>query len=208
MHGSIVDEICPTEVKIDLNNNKADKTNTVKPFSCQYCNKSFANKCKMKRHVDCVHFKVKPFSCQYCEKSFGQKQSCRIHENAVHLKIKSFSCQHCDKSFGLKYNMKEHINSVHMNIKTKLKLKLDTKPNVGKNLEGVVMNEKPRDNKTKANQCNHCKSFYKNRSVLKRHVNEVHLKIKPYFCKSCKYSCSRKGDMEKHVNAVHLKIHS
>ena len=87
MHGSIVDEICPTEVKIDLNNNKADKTNTVKPFSCQYCDKSFPNKCKMKRHVDCVHLKIKPFSCQYCEKLFSQKYNMIKHINSVHLNV-------------------------------------------------------------------------------------------------------------------------
>ena len=32
---------------------------------------------------------VKPFLCQYCEKSFGQKDSLKIHEKSVHLKIKN-----------------------------------------------------------------------------------------------------------------------
>ena len=70
----------------------------------------------------------------------------------------------------------------------KLEVEIDLNNNLvneTENLEGVLLNEELHD---------------------KKHVNEVHLKIKPYSCKFCEHSCSRKADMEKHVNLVHLKI--
>ena len=59
---------------------------------------------------------------------------------------------------------------------------------------------------TEAKKCIHCNYCSKNKSDMDRHVNQVHLMIKPYSCKFCKYSFHRKSDIERHVTSVHLKI--
>ena len=101
---SMVDKGCQTDVEIDLNNNTVVKTNSVKSFSCQYCNKSFNSKFTLKEHINAEHLQLKLSSCQYCEKSFAKKGDLRKHINAVHLQ--ALTCQYCEKSF----DRKDHIS--------------------------------------------------------------------------------------------------
>lgn len=41
---------------------------------------------------------------------------------------------------------------------------------------------------------------------MKRHIDSVHLKIKPFQCTSCDKSFSRNWDLKRHVKEVHMKI--
>ena len=87
--------------------------------------------------------------------------------------------------------------------------RLQNKQSISNNapLDGIDFTvwSKKRGSRVGKKKCNHCN--YRNyRKALMQHVNEVHLKIKPYSCDFCEHSCSRKPDMEKHMNSVHLKI--
>lgn len=39
-----------------------------KPFTCAFCEKTFASKTNMDSHIQSVHLKITPFKCGYCEK--------------------------------------------------------------------------------------------------------------------------------------------
>ena len=55
-------------------------------------------------------------------------------------------------------------------------------------------------------QCNDCGASFALKRHLQRHINAVHLKLKPYVCDQCKKSFSRKDDLNMHIKSVHLKI--
>ena len=54
--------------------------------------------------------------------------------------------------------------------------------------------------------CNECGASFIAKNHLKRHINAVHLKLKPHECDQCKISFAQKYDMQKHVDLVHLKM--
>ena len=54
--------------------------------------------------------------------------------------------------------------------------------------------------------CKYCKQTCSSHGTIMKHVNEVHLKIKPYSCTHCKHSSSRESDLARHINDVHLKL--
>ena len=54
--------------------------------------------------------------------------------------------------------------------------------------------------------CDQCDYKAKKKANVKRHVNAVHLKLKPFACLHCYLKFKSKRNMEGHVNAVHLKL--
>ena len=53
--------------------------------------------------------------------------------------------------------------------------------------------------------CNRTISGYGRRSILKRHINEVHLKIKSYQCPICEKKYTQSGSRDRHVRRVHAQ---
>jgi len=45
-----------------------------KPYSCQYCKKSFSNACNRNKH-ERIHTGEKPYHCKYCDLKFKQQFS-------------------------------------------------------------------------------------------------------------------------------------
>ncbi len=90
---------------------------TVKPFSCNMCNKLFGSKYEMIKHVKQVHEKLKLFSCSLCDKSFVLKTDLTRHVDSVHRKLKPFTCTLCDISFGLESPLINHVKQVHEKLK-------------------------------------------------------------------------------------------
>ena len=77
-----------------------------KPFSCDYCCKSFARNDALKIH-ERIHTGEKPFSCEICGKSFTTRSDVKVHIR-THTGEKPFSCEICGKSFNQQINLKTH----------------------------------------------------------------------------------------------------
>ena len=56
-----------------------------KPFKCNLCDASFAEKCNLKKHVSTVHEGKKPFKCDICKADFTSKQIMNTHISSVFL---------------------------------------------------------------------------------------------------------------------------
>ena len=52
----------------------------------------------MNKHVASVHERKKPFKCEICDYSCAQKRSLNIHVAAVHEGNKPFKCDQCSYS--------------------------------------------------------------------------------------------------------------
>ena len=57
-------------------------------------------------------------------------------------------------------------------------------------------------------QCNECAKGFSSSKQLQKHINHVHLKLKPFKCNQCDASYGRKNNLQAHINVVHLKIKS
>lgn len=69
------------------------------------CNRLFRNRESLRRH-GLVH-RPKTFKCEYCEKSFVENSKLKRHY-LVHTGLKPFRCYFpgCQKQFSLSYNLK------------------------------------------------------------------------------------------------------
>ena len=84
-------------------------------YLCPHCDKSFAKKSGVDRHVTTVHKKLKNFACSVCDKAFGEKAQLTKHipihsnpANSLNQPEKKFKCSECDKSFAKKDWLKLH----------------------------------------------------------------------------------------------------
>ena len=89
----------------------------LKPFECDICKISFAERGCLKSHIKAVHIGERNHACNYCEKKFVEKNTLLVHINSVHLKLKPFECDQCKKRFISAYNLNLHVRLVHLNEK-------------------------------------------------------------------------------------------
>merc|ERR1711974_102306 len=60
--------------------------------------------------------------------------------------------------------------------------------------------------KIKPFNCNQCEASFTQKSHLKQHVKAIHDKLKPFKCNQCEASFSRKERFQRHVRNVHKKV--
>ena len=58
-------------------------------------------------------------------------------------------------------------------------------------------------------KCKECDAFFEKTKYLKKHVNRIHLKMKPlkkFICDECEAPFEEKKSLEHHMNKVHLNF--
>ncbi|XP_055705866.1 gastrula zinc finger protein XlCGF7.1-like [Phlebotomus papatasi] len=74
---------------------------------CTECNRSYAHKCHLNRHMNSHYPK---YSCKLCNKtyvrSYDHKTHMKMHKNRG---AKPYKCEKCDKGFTRKENLKVHL---------------------------------------------------------------------------------------------------
>lgn len=103
-------DICTKEFKTNRQMKEHLLTSHVgiKPYKCEHCNKFFARKYHLERHV-VVHTGIKEYQCEYCGKHFCTKGNLLAHVRRVHLQVKEFSCGVCQKGFYSAKDLQTHL---------------------------------------------------------------------------------------------------
>ena len=129
------------------------------PLSCGFCDKQFAQKRNLVRHIQTVHEKKKPFCCSLCDTPFGTKQTLERHFAKVHKIQDSSDLIHwTEDSFNSDGN-----SSDEELLQQKHKIKLEPKWPKGTKCEII-----------RENHCSICKKQFCTSTSLKNHVKKVH----------------------------------
>ncbi|XP_063834834.1 zinc finger protein 311-like isoform X2 [Ostrinia nubilalis] len=117
------------------------------PLPCQHCDKRFAIRRDLDRHVNRVHLNIKPFQCDSCDKAYVNGWSLTEHKRLIHEGYKrplKYPCKLCDKIFDRNSILKSHIRT--------------------------HTGERPY-------QCELCSAAFSQRGVLATHTRLVHLRL-------------------------------
>ncbi|KAJ2941784.1 hypothetical protein O0L34_g10590 [Tuta absoluta] len=83
-------------------------------YMCSDCGKKFANKTRLKDHVDWEHLKNFVHKCPVCQKVFKSHTSLYLHKQVVHKKNNpDHLCDHCGKPFPNRAKLRNHIIALH-----------------------------------------------------------------------------------------------
>jgi len=143
-------------------------------FQC--CNQTFHKWKKCSLHLwQKHHLNLDLLSCEKCPQlKFASQYQLDIHKQ-IHSDDKKYVCGTCDKGFSQYAQLQNH-SVIHMD-KTK-----ETVPNW-----------------FAKKQCELCDKFFADSKCLKKHVQAVHSKLKPYICQVCNHQCARKAMLEMHM---------
>lgn len=85
-----------------------------KIFECKICEKNFALKCNLRKHIQAVHDEP-TFECSKCPMKFTRRLYLLDHQEK-HETLE-FACDHCTRSFRNKGPLNQHLKKVHIKIK-------------------------------------------------------------------------------------------
>ena len=139
----------------------------------------------MNKHVVSVHERKKPFKCEICDYSCAQKRSLNIHVAAVHEGNKPFKCDQCSYSSVNKSQLKVH-KAVHEGKKPyangkRMGKKLEGTRKCefcdyrgGTNMNRHIASVHEGKKLPKSFNCKICGYSYRQLHYIKKHVEEVH----------------------------------
>ena len=79
------------QIEIKIESKKIQK-NSKKPFSCEFCDKSFFTPSILERHTG-IHTEGNPLKCDTCGKSYKYSGNLKVHER-MHLEERMYKCNY------------------------------------------------------------------------------------------------------------------
>ena len=153
-----------------------------KVFDCNQCDKKYYNISELKRHQE-THIGIKKFCCEVCGSQFSHRSHFTQHVR-IHTGERPYCCGDCGKRFRSKSYLQEHM-SVH----------------IGKGQEFQNDIQVGRKKAT----CQICNKVFCRKSILARHMKDVHEKVREYECHLCDFVTSRQFSLANHIKYVHAQ---
>ncbi|XP_071129153.1 oocyte zinc finger protein XlCOF6-like [Mytilus edulis] len=145
-----------------------DPENVKYPYTCHICKKGFFVKAIYEGHLN-THFGKRPFSCQYCPKSYCNIYYLNIHTKRTHsgrkvCKPKPFECEFCGKMFDYKSTRKEHIRK-HTGYYCPFVCSI-----CGKTLKSKLSYKMHQNTHSRPFHCGICQARYSSNKALVKHM--------------------------------------
>lgn len=184
------------------------KSNRKKKFQCPECSVGIKGLYTFKVHLQ-RHYNLLPFKCSFCSKTFPSVFHKKVHER-VHKgsKPQLLKCKFCSKKFTQKLNLDRHTSWHHLRVKPKPIFNAKkTQLTVNKESKGSTVSYKNhRVNAKVFFECEKCGATLSSRSNLKRHVDQIHLVLRPFKCSYCERAFLHACNLKKHLKVVHSNI--
>ena len=149
----------------------------VNTWPCHICGKFFPTQVYLENHIKNIHETSKPaVLCGDCGRTFKNKSDMISHVERIHSsEDKRYNCKECGAEFGARKSLMAHIRRKHV---------------------------KPRE---KTEPCSQCQKTFYTLSQLKKHISDVHDKIKAFHCEECQFQCARMDNLNLHRRKSHNK---
>lgn len=80
-----------------------------KKCKCEFCDKTYDRKSRLKRHVDAIHKKIK-YNCDKCESVYNSAESLKQHIKFKHTNNILVKCTNCNKEYNYIY-ITQHVKT-------------------------------------------------------------------------------------------------
>ena len=174
-------------------------------FICEDCGRSFPTNRSLEAHSVRLHGShVNTLPCHICGMFLKSQPSLVYHVKRHHSsKPDPHLCGDCGKTFKTKADMLNHVERMHSDTKYSCK-ECSAEYRAKASLKAHIRRRhgKPREKPETCSQCE--KSFYTLRD-LKKHISDVHDKIKAFRCEECQFMCARMDNLNLHSRKSHNK---
>ncbi|XP_075159003.1 uncharacterized protein LOC142232171 [Haematobia irritans] len=192
-----VDQECRA-TESDLENPEESKCIIKKPrkpkeYSCEICNKKYADEKRLNMHVKMVHLKKKTHKCEHCQETFSSAASLQKHIGKQHI---GFECPTCSKRFSSGRGLRRHM-LLHIEVKEYI----CSFENCGKQFATPgLLKDHQRWHAGPLLVCEVCGYSCKQRDSLIVHKRH-HSGEKPFSCKICDARFASKPLLKEHMAA-------
>ena len=165
-------------------------------YKCNYCeNKVYSNERLLKNHIKIIH---EIHACDECGKTFTAVESLRNHKIMMHIDEKLGQCDMCDKSFNDAYRLKYHKLQIHDGRTfdcTLCENSFRHKYLLQEHIKAIHEGIKFK--------CLTCSKEFNRKQTLQSHVRYVHTMQRNFSCENCPYQAAQSTDLKKHVERIH-----
>jgi len=169
---------------------------------CSQCQATFTSLRSLKYHEQRNHSNLEPEPCSFCGKKFLDRKYLRIHEN-IHSQTNQYVCHFCGRKFIMKTNLTVHINRHHTEKTNDFICQICGK---GFPFKLYLKKHFKTHSDEKPHHCSVCEAKFREASLLRKHVNSIHLKIRPFVCQYCQKTFTRSLYLRDHIQSQHLGV--
>jgi hypothetical protein len=139
------------------------------------------------------------YVCSQCSYSSKELKYLNRHIKYVHTEALDISCPHCDYVSVFPSHTKRHVASVH----DKIGLQKCSQCSYTNFRADTLVRHVRTHTGVKTHKCPQCDYAAISSSYVKRHISDVHLKLRGHKCPQCDYCSTRKANLEEHYKTQH-----
>ncbi|KAK3088345.1 hypothetical protein FSP39_017908 [Pinctada imbricata] len=181
---------------------------TLIPCEVEGCDFSCGNMLAMKNHVMKTHRGVE-YRCDVCGFTFHVIAMLHKHKFFKHYHKESpldhFRCETCQRSFSKRYHLRQHLFRHHGIKVGAFKTYKCTFEGCGKECttSSGLRSHMRRHTKEKTFKCEYCNQLLKTDTTYRKHINKMHLGIRPHLCQICGQTFGEESELKSHIRNLH-----